>query len=340
MLHRVEVAAPGIATGGLPAGDHGAGGFVELAAGLDVEAEAGQAALHVAALVAIEAELVLGEWARLFRESGGIDADTCDEGAFRGRWAVLKRGDTGQRDRFEGAVGIVGEIGVELFGLAGVLDRAPELEFDVGSRTRGDSRRIGRAAGNHGRLIEIDGAGQVGVAPRQLTLAGLVLDLGADLGHRLLDLHARRSNVGHQRAGERAVGADLAVERGLSRAGGKCDQRAFAGFHFGKPGLNVDAAGGLGGADFRGERVVAAGVEKHQLDLGVAHGLFECDIDVDGSAELDVHFGFEVGIDGQQIVGAVHRDAVAGIEEQRDIGAFGLLAEVQQPLRHLVAGEV
>ena len=58
------------------------------------------------------------------------------------------------------------------------------------------------------------------------------------------------------------------------------------------------------------------------------------------AAELDVHFGFDVGVDRQQIVGAVDGDAVAGIEEQRDIGAFGLLAEFEQPLRHLVAGEV
>src|SRR5207253_2759313 len=50
MLHGVEVAGLRIAAGALPAGDHGAGGFVELASRLDVEAEAGEAALHVAAL--------------------------------------------------------------------------------------------------------------------------------------------------------------------------------------------------------------------------------------------------------------------------------------------------
>ena len=144
-------------------------------------------------------------------------------------------------------------------------------------------------------------------------------------------------DVGHQRAGERAVGAGLAVERGLSGAGRERDQRALAGFHFGETGLHGDAAGGLGGTNFGRERIVAAGIEEHQLDLGVAHGLFEREVDIDGGAELDVHFGFEVGIDRQQVVGAVHRDAVAGIEEQRDVGAFGLLAEVQQLFRHLVA---
>jgi hypothetical protein len=56
-------------------------------------------------------------------------------------------------------------------------------------------RRFGNAAGGCRRRIEIDGADQVGVAPGQLTLAGLFIDLGADLGHGLLDLHAGRSEV-------------------------------------------------------------------------------------------------------------------------------------------------
>src|SRR5882757_8020883 len=75
VLQRVEVAALRIAAGGLPAGDHGAGVVVELAGNLGVEAEAGQAALHVAALAAIEAELVLGGLIGFVREGGRIDAD-------------------------------------------------------------------------------------------------------------------------------------------------------------------------------------------------------------------------------------------------------------------------
>jgi len=86
------------------------------------------------------------------------------------------------------------------------------------------------------------------------------------------------------------------------------------------------------------EWIVAAGIEEHQLDLWHRHGLLQRDVDVDGAAELDVHFGFEIGIDRQQIVGAVDGDAVAGIEEQRDIGAFGLLAEFKQPARSSCRG--
>ncbi len=56
--------------------------------------------------------------------------------------------------------------------------------------------------------------------------------------------------------------------------------------------------------------------------------------------ELDVHFRFDVGVDRQQIIGAADGDAVSGVEEHCDVGALCLLAEVEQLLRHLVAGEV
>ena len=52
-------------------------------------------------------------------------------------------------------------------------------------------------------------------APRQLVLVGFFIHLGADSGHRLLNLGARSCDVGEQRAGERVVGAGLAIERGL-----------------------------------------------------------------------------------------------------------------------------
>ena len=60
----------------------------------------------------------------------------------------------------------------------------------------------------------------------------------------------------------------------------------------------------------------------------------------DSGAELDVHLRLDVGVDGQQIVRAADGDAVTGIEEYGDVGALGALAEVEQLLGHLVAGEV
>ena len=177
------------------------------------------------------------------------------------------------------------------------------------------------------------------MAPGKLALVGLLVDLGAHLGHRLLDLDAGLGDVVDQRAGERAVVAFLTVERGLPGAGGKRNQRAFAGLHFGEALLHRHAAGRVR-LDLGGERIVAAGIEEHQLDLGVAHGLVERQVDIDRRPQLDVHLRLDVGIDRQQVVGTADRDAVAGVEEYGDVGALRPLAELEQLLRHRVAGEV
>src|SRR5205814_9974272 len=74
VLQLVEVAALGIAAGGLPARDHAAGSLIELAIDLGVEAEPGEAALHVAALALVEADLILGGLVRFLLEGRGINA--------------------------------------------------------------------------------------------------------------------------------------------------------------------------------------------------------------------------------------------------------------------------
>src|ERR1700761_5787941 len=74
VLQRVEIAGDGIAARGLPALDHRAGVVVELAGRLGVEAESGEAALHVAALAAVEADLVLGGLVGVLGEGIRVDA--------------------------------------------------------------------------------------------------------------------------------------------------------------------------------------------------------------------------------------------------------------------------
>lgn len=173
-----------------------------------------------------------------------------------------------------------------------------------------------------------------------MPLAGLVTDLGADLGHRLLDLDPGLGDVGDERVGERAVGAGFAIERGLAGTGGKGNQRALSRLHLGEASLHIDGAGGLGRADLRRERIVTAGIQEYELHLRVRHRLIEREVDIDRRAQLDVHLGFQVCVDRQQVVHAVHGDPVAGIKEYRDIGAFTLLAELEKLCSHGVAGEV
>ncbi len=74
VLELVEVAGRRIAARGLPALDHRAGLVVELAGRLDVEAEAGETALHVAAQVLVQPDLVFGDLIGRFGEGGRIDA--------------------------------------------------------------------------------------------------------------------------------------------------------------------------------------------------------------------------------------------------------------------------
>src|SRR2546421_5430586 len=130
VLQPVEVAALGIAAGGLPARNHAAGSLIELAGGLGVEAEPGEAALHVASLALVEADLILGGLVRFLLEGRGIDARGQVAGGV-GLGTGLKRGNARQGQRAELTVGIVAQIGVELFRLVGILDRAPELQFHV-----------------------------------------------------------------------------------------------------------------------------------------------------------------------------------------------------------------
>ena len=74
-----------------------------------------------------------------------------------------------------------------------------------------------------------------------------------------------------------------------------------------------------------GQRIVPAGIEEHQVGLGAALHLLQHQIDRHG-LEVEIALGVETGIDRGDVVLPRHLQAMAGIEEQRHVGAAqGLL---------------
>ena len=78
-----------------------------------------------------------------------------------------------------------------------------------------------------------------------------------------------------------------------------------------------------------GKRIVAAGVENNQPQL-----LGRLDRDQDAVEReafvVDVGVAFQPRIDGDQVVAAVHLDAVAGVIDHRDIGIARTIGEIAQ----------
>src|SRR4030088_161763 len=137
MLQLVEIAALGIAAGGLPTSNYRPRRFIELAGDLGVETKTVEPALDVTAQAFVEAELVFCDLAGFIGEGGRIGA--ARQIAGRGRRTVLQRGDPGERQRLELTVGIFAQISVAVPRLIGFPDRAPKFDFDVGARgTRGN----------------------------------------------------------------------------------------------------------------------------------------------------------------------------------------------------------
>ena len=126
--------------------------------------------------------------------------------------------------------------------------------------------------------------------------------------------HRLRQRLG---VGAVAVGAVLRDVAGLRRKG---NQRALRRLHLREP------AGGRAQAA-SAERIVAAGVEDDEIELGAgALHLAQHQIGVE-HLEVDVGLLGRIGVDRHEIIRAAHLHAVAGIVEQPDIGALQLRAE-------------
>ena len=82
-------------------------------------------------------------------------------------------------------------------------------------------------------------------------------------------------------------------------------------------------------ARFRAKRIVAAGVEEHDVGLvGAAElHLLQDEVEVDG-VEVEIALALHAGIDGHEIVAPGDLQAVAGIEEDGDVGVLQQVGEV------------
>ena len=80
------------------------------------------------------------------------------------------------------------------------------------------------------------------------------------------------------------------------------------------------------------ERVIAAGVEQYQVDPGA--GFFQLVEDAGHADHLrkDIRFVERMGVDRRQIIEAVSLDAMAGVIEQRNVGAGQLGLELLKRL--------
>ena len=128
-----------------------------------------------------------------------------------------------------------------------------------------------------------------------------------DLIEGLENIEASLTDGGRQRlcVGTVAIGAVLRHTAGLRRIG---DQGAFRRAHLGEAAAR--------GAKPRGaERIVSAGVEDQQVELGPgAVHLTQHEIDVD-HLEIDIRLSGRIGADGNEVVRPAHLHAMAGVIE-------------------------
>ena len=81
------------------------------------------------------------------------------------------------------------------------------------------------------------------------------------------------------------------------------------------------------------ERIVAAGVEKDEMNAGALRLRVEHVVEMD-RALLDVVDGVQLGVDGNEIVVGGDLQAVAAVIEQGNVGRRGALAEIGDGALH------
>ena len=139
-----------------------------------------------------------------------------------------------------------------------------------------------------------------------------------------------------ERLGERTISADAVFRDvvGLRRVDDDHALRAIRA----RIALHLERDPSVGNADradeFFCQRIVAAGVEHHDLD---ARRELQRRLDVVDRRHFVAHaqFVLKLGVDGHQIILAFELHAVAGVIEQRRIRRLGLARELRDGLIHL-----
>ena len=272
----------------------------------------------------------------------------------RGQGGDLDLGELG-----EAALGIGLQVQVErrdlLLGRGDVLHRLPHHQL---GRRRVYGWPGGRPRRRHRRRYRIDDPdasrrrrrfrflraeeeipGQRRMVPRHLLAVGLLDYLLPDPGQHLADLQARGVYVLQQGGRERAV-RTLAVQRHVVRLGGIGDQGADAAADPRQPAADGGRAGRPHAArQVARQRIVAAGIQQHDVGARLALQLIEDGVQLD-CLEIQVRLVLQLGIHRHQVVGAAHLQPVPGVEEQPDIRTAQGAGELPDQILGAVAVEV
>ncbi len=173
---------------------------------------------------------------------------------------------------------------------------------------------------------------QRSVDERLLLAVGRGHDVVADVGEQEPDLEAGGLDILQQRRGERAV-ASRAVACGRAVARRVGDQDVVGRLHAGQPAL--DHARDPGHQHPAQERIVAAGIEDDKSQSRGVRDRPDHGLETDGLVR-DVEVGCELGVDRDHPVLPGHLDPMAGEEDDRQLGAAGPAAEIDQGAAQVV----
>ncbi len=168
----------------------------------------------------------------------------------------------------------------------------------------------------------------------------MISTVSRTLRNKQVELDPGLLDVLEQGGGIRAV-LPAAVDRDLARPRGESDHRVARQVLHARETVADQARADRpeGAPQLLGQRVVAAGVEDHQAQSLGLGDLAQHQVERQRLVQ-QVALALERGVDRQQVVLAGDLDAVAGVEHQRDVGRFGLEAEVAQRVLHAELVEV